>query len=256
MINPIWDGRDRKISRVHPKYVVLDDFFDPSYIRECEKEFLELDDSDFVRYTNPLFEFEKYALNSVEKMPEKLAGLFKYIHSDDFIKVVSEITEIKDLLVDENRWGGGLHMTKKTGYLAVHKDFNILPTTYNEDKQMLRCINLIGYMNSSWKESDGGELEFWDETGTNPRVTIAPCFNRWVLFDTRNNYHGHPFPYKGETPRMSIASYYYIRTKTLEEEWMSTDYLKLPWMEETQEYSEERKRRADHKLRYQGLLKK
>jgi hypothetical protein len=85
---------------------------------------------------------------------------------------------------------------------------------------------------------------------------IEPKFNRWVLFDTRNNFHGHPYPYKGESPRISIASYYYIRTNVIEEEWTSTVYLKLPWMGESEEYASERKKRADHKLRYTNLLKK
>jgi len=36
---------------------------------------------------------------------------------------------------------------------------------------------------------------------------------------------------------------------------MSTEYLKLPWMEESEDYINERKLRADHKLRYSNLLK-
>jgi hypothetical protein len=40
----------------------------------------------------------------------------------------------------------------------------------------------------------------------------------------------------------------------IEEEWSSTEYLKLPWMEESEEYATERKKRADHKLRYSNLI--
>jgi hypothetical protein len=76
-----------------------------------------------------------------------------------------------------------------------------------------------------------------------------------VIFDTRNNFHGHPHPYRGKSPRTSIAAYYYIKTSVLEEEWMSTVYLRLPWMEETEEYSKMREERANHKLRYSNLLK-
>ena len=206
-----------------------------------------------MHYANPYFEYEKYAMNDQDKMPENLVSLFRYVHSDKFIDAVSEITGIGDLLVDEKRWGGGLHKTKKGGYLSIHKDFNILPTTYNDDKQMLRCVNLIGYLNSSWKPGDGGELEFWTEDGV--KEVIEPKFNRWVLFDTRNNFHGHPYPYKGDSPRISIASYYYIRTNVIEGEWSSTEYLKLPWMDESEEYATKRKERADHKLRYSNLIK-
>jgi len=146
-------------------------------------------------------------------------------------------------------------MTKQSGYLSVHKDFNILPTSYKEDQQWLRCVNLIGYLNPEWKSGDGGELEFWNLGGTEAVERIEPKFNRWVLFDTRNNYHGHPYPYKGASPRTSIASYYYIKTNVIENEWMSTEYLKLPWMDESEDYAKERKDRADHKLRYTNLIK-
>jgi Rps23 Pro-64 3,4-dihydroxylase Tpa1-like proline 4-hydroxylase len=246
-------GAKKEYTKESPKFVVIDNLFDEEFILSCQNEFLAIEDSNFIHYANPYFEYEKYAMNDQGKMPEKLVSLFRYIHSEDFIKSVSEVTGIPDLLVDEKRWGGGLHKTKEGGYLSIHKDFNILPTTYNDDKQMLRCINLIGYLNSNWKPGDGGELEFWDDNG--PIEVIEPKFNRWVLFDTRNNFHGHPYPYKGESPRISIASYYYIRTNVIEDEWSSTVYLKLPWMEESEEYATERKKRADHKLRYQNLIK-
>ena len=239
-----------------PKYVIIDDLFDQSFIKECQDEFLNIEESGFIRYSNPYFEFDKYTMNDTSKMPSKLESLFRYVHSEDFINIASEISGIDDLLVDEKRWGGGLHMTKKGGYLSVHKDFNVLPTSYSEDLQMLRCVNLIGYLNDNWKPGDGGELEFWDESGNNIVERIEPKFNRWVLFDTRNNYHGQPYPYKGDSPRISIASYYYIKTKVVEDECQSTVYLKLPWMEESDEYSRERINRANPKLRYTNLLKK
>jgi Rps23 Pro-64 3,4-dihydroxylase Tpa1-like proline 4-hydroxylase len=257
MINPSSSISEAKERYTHlaPKYVIIDDLFEPEFIKECQDEFLNIGESEFIRYSNPYFEFDKYTMNDTVKMPTKLESLFRYVHSEDFIQKVSEITGIDNLLVDEKRWGGGLHMTKKGGYLSVHKDFNILPTSYKDDMQMLRCINLIGYLNSNWKHGDGGELEFWDESGNNVVEKIEPKFNRWVLFDTRNNYHGQPYPFQGDSPRISIASYYYVKTKVIEDEWMSTEYLRLPWMEESDDYIRERELRADHKLRYSNLLK-
>jgi hypothetical protein len=40
----------------------------------------------------------------------------------------------------------------------------------------------------------------------------------------------------------------------MEEKWMSTEYLKLPWLDDSEEYQRVRKERADHKLRYSGIL--
>lgn len=239
-----------------PRFAIVENLFEDSLIRECSSEFLSIPPDDFIKYQNPLFEFGKSTLNDVGKMPKGLHKLFSFIHSQEFIDIVGKITGMKDLLVDDKRWGGGLHKTDKGGYLAVHKDFNILPTSYTDEDQMLRCINLIGYLNPNWQEGEGGDLEFWDSSGKKPVVKIPPKFNTWVLFDTRDNYHGHPYPYQGGTPRISIASYYYQRCKVVEEKWMSTEYLKLPWMEDSEEYKKARQERADHKLRYSALLKR
>jgi hypothetical protein len=238
------------------RYIILDDLFQGEFIKKCEEEFFSIDGNNFVKYSNPLFEFEKYTLNNSEKIPPNLKSLFDSIHSDDFVEKVSRISGIENLKTDGKRWGGGLHMTKEGGYLSIHKDFNILPTSYLEEKQMLRCMNLIGYLNSEWKSGDGGELEFWDSEGKESLVSIEPKFNRWVLFDTRENFHGHPYPYKGKSPRISIASYYYKEEKIEESSWSSTQYLKLPWMEDSKEYKEEREKRADHKIRYKSILEK
>jgi Rps23 Pro-64 3,4-dihydroxylase Tpa1-like proline 4-hydroxylase len=235
------------------KYVVIEGLFDSDFILKCKGEFLSIEENNFVRYSNPLFEFEKYTLNNKEQMGPNIMDLFNYLHSDEFVNVISRVTNINELMVDGKRWGGGLHMTKKGGYLSVHKDFNVLPTSYKDDTQMLRCVNIIGYVNEDWKDGDGGELEFWDKSGERSMVKIEPKFNRWVIFDTRNNFHGHPYPYKGESPRISIAAYYYIKTNVVEEEWKSTVYLKLPWIEESEEYKNIRADRANSKIRYKNI---
>jgi Rps23 Pro-64 3,4-dihydroxylase Tpa1-like proline 4-hydroxylase len=238
----------------NPNYVVIDNLFDEDFIKECEQEFLKISREDFIKYSNPYFEFNKYTLNQREKMPTKLLQLFQFIHSQEFIDFVSSVTAFDHLYVDEKRWGGGLHLTDKGGYLSVHKDFNVLPTSYKEENQMLRCVNLIGYLNSSWKPEDGGELEFWDAEGKGILEKVETAFNRWVLFDTRENYHGHPYPYKGNSPRISIASYYYTKTKIDKNIWSSTQYLKLPWMDDSAEYSEEREKRSNPDIRYKGMI--
>lgn len=238
-----------------PNYVVIDRLFDNNFIKECEKEFMTIDDNEFIKYSNKYFEYEKYAMNDISKMPKNLSILFDYIHSDEFIEFVSKVTSLDKLYVDEKRWGGGLHKTNPSGYLSVHKDFNVLPESYTSKEQMLRCINLIGYITDENTESSFGDLEFWNSS--EERIhKINNKFNNWILFDTRNNYHGHPYPYKGIKPRMSIASYYYIKTNIDSEVWSSTQYLKLPWMEDSEEYLNSREERASSKKRYKDFYKK
>jgi hypothetical protein len=235
------------------KYIIIDDLFNNDFIKQCESDFLKLSDTDFIRYSNEYFEYEKYALNSTEKMTENLRVIFDYIHSSEFIETICRITNFEELLCDENRWGGGLHKTKKGGYLSIHKDFNILPTSYKKELQLERTFNLIGYISSDWFINNNGSLEFWDDESGKSAIKIENKFNRWILFDTRDCYHGHPHPFKGEN-RISIASYYYTEKKTESDLWSSTEYLKLPWMDESEEYILMRKERANHKKRYKTLL--
>ncbi len=236
----------------NPNYIVIENLFETDFIKNCEKEFLEISDDDFFKYSDIHFEFEKYTLNDVKKMPENLRKLFEYIHSLEFVEFVSKITNIDNLLIDEKRWGGGLHKTKKDGYLSIHKDFNVLPDSYQDEYQLLRCINLIGYMTDEDQSNNDGHLEFWNSSDSIKKIENK--FNNWVIFDTRDNFHGHPYPFKGQKPRMSVASYYYKRESIDSNRWSSTEYVKLPWMDDSEEYRQKIKDRADYKKRYSKLL--
>jgi hypothetical protein len=235
-----------------PNYVVIENLFNMDFIKNCEEEFLNITDDNFFKYSDKLFEYEKYALNNVDDMPHHLKMIFNFIHSSEFIKFIESITSLNNLHVDEDRWGGGIHKTKPGGYLSMHRDFNVLPETYKKQKQYLRTINLIGYLTDEDQSLNDGYLEFWNDGEI---VKIENKFNNWVIFDTRMNYHGHPYPFKGEKPRMSIASYYYLEQVVEKEIWMSTDYLKLPWMEDSEEYQNRRIQRSNPKLRYSELYK-
>ena len=56
-----------------------------------------------------------------------------------------------------------MHKTKHGGYLSIHKDFNVLPDSYSNTKQLLRCINVIGYLTDEDQEFNNGSLEFWKD---------------------------------------------------------------------------------------------
>jgi 2-oxoglutarate-Fe(II)-dependent oxygenase superfamily protein len=98
--------------------------------------------------------------------------------------------------------GGGYHLIEPGGYLAMHADFSRSPSTGR-----FRWLNMLVYLNASWEPENGGELQLWDDDG--PAVTIAPEFNRTVVFRTSgSSWHGHPKPVAGR-PRRSVAAYFY-----------------------------------------------
>jgi hypothetical protein len=81
--------------------------------------------------------------------------------------------------------GGGYHLIEPGGYLAMHADFSRSPATGH-----YRWLNMLVYLNHDWDE-EGGCLQLWDDEG--PSVTVAPEFNRTVVFRTSgSSWHGHP----------------------------------------------------------------
>lgn len=97
--------------------------------------------------------------------------------------------------------GGGYHCIPPGGYLQVHTDFNRSPKS-----GLYRRLNFLIYLNHEWDEPmDGGHLQLWD---ANPVASIAPEFNRTVVFETSDHsWHGHPAP--ATRWRRSVAAYFF-----------------------------------------------
>lgn len=94
--------------------------------------------------------------------------------------------------------GGGCHEIPPGGFLGVHTDFTEFDGRY-------RRANTLLYLNH-WSPSYGGELVMGDER-------IPPAFNTSVAFLTdTESWHGHPDPWRGPTPRRSLALYWYADT--------------------------------------------
>jgi hypothetical protein len=209
-------------------------------------------ESAFTRYEDPDFEFGKRAMNDFGKMPWPLWELLDTLQSSHFIRRVEKWTGIQGLIADRKLWGGGVHVTEKGGYLAMHRDFNVLPTSYRDPVPMRRAVNLIMYLTPNWDRGWGGELEIAEslDGGVMRTRKVEPWFGSAVLFDPSQVFHGHPHPYQGATPRQSVAVYYYVREAVPMDQWRSTEYLSLPWKKDTLEAQKKRMERAFARLRY------
>lgn len=217
---------------------------------DASDAFTGIEYENMVQYEDPDFEFRKCALNRVDAMPEAIADLIAHLQSRQFVWELEAMTGILGLETDPNLWGGGIHATLPGGYLALHRDFNVLPTSYRDPVPLRRALNLILYLTPNYLPEWGGQLELWDETGTNQRLQVAPEFGRAVLFDPSRNFHGHPHPWNAMWPRQSVAVYYYVRENVPQDHWRSTEYLPLPWKEDTAEARMKRVARANARERY------
>jgi len=149
----------------------------------------------------------KRTISRREEMGEHTLALIDRLNSDEFINWLEKLTGISGLVADHNLLGGGVHRVGRGGYLKIHADFN-----WHRELQLHRRINVIVYLNEGWQEDWGGNLELWPADMSRCAKSIAPRFDRMVIFNTDDtSFHGHPDPLtcpEGVT-RNSVALYYY-----------------------------------------------
>jgi Rps23 Pro-64 3,4-dihydroxylase Tpa1-like proline 4-hydroxylase len=216
----------KKFTSSYPfHYIVIDDFLDLNLAKSLKENFPKPDQQTWWLYDNPLE--KKLAFNKIENLDESFSRFFSYVNSNEFLSLLTILTNVQKLKSDSNLHGGGLHLIKQGGKLDIHEDFNI-----HKGLGMLRKLNLILYLNDPWEESWGGHLEIWNKDMTELCNKILPKFNRAVIFRTdMNSNHGHPHPLTcpDDKYRMSLATYYYVEHSEIELiPYNSTTYKKLP----------------------------
>jgi len=188
-------------------HIVLDNFLKP----EAAKAILE----NFPDPANAAlwdrYQAEPYEMKMATSREAHLSATIKQalhdLNSGPLIRFLEELTGIQGLLPDPQLLGGGLHLVGNGGQLGIHADFNWHPQLH-----IHRRINLLIYFNENWLAEYDGDLEIWSTDAKTCVESIAPVFNRAVIFNTTSDsFHGHPRPLKLPTGqwRRSIAMYYY-----------------------------------------------
>jgi Rps23 Pro-64 3,4-dihydroxylase Tpa1-like proline 4-hydroxylase len=188
-------------------HIVLENFLDPEVLDECVAEFNKLNETDgWINYTH--YNEKKKGLNKLDLLPETIKQTINELNSPEFLEFLSTLTGIKNLLKDEYLEGGGVHQSRKGGFLNIHADFTVHPHHANWQRR----VNVLLYLNKEWQEDWGGKLELWDTKMKACEQKVSPIFNRAVIFNTdADSYHGHPEPLTCPEDRFrrSIALYYY-----------------------------------------------
>jgi hypothetical protein len=188
-------------------HLVLDDFVDPAVAGNAVVEFPAADAPEWLHYAH--YNERKLAVTARARIPPTLGGIVDELNSSRFVGLLSRITGIPGLLPDPSLEGGGLHQIRRGGFLNIHADFTVHP----HRPAWVRRLNLLLYLNREWRDSYGGQLEFWDRDVRTCMRRISPTFNRCVIFSTDpESFHGHPEPLTcPETmTRKSIALYYFV----------------------------------------------
>lgn len=192
-------------------HVVLDDFLRTDAAAALASAIPAADSGlPWDRYAAEGFEM-KLASSREDLLPQTVCRALHELNAGPMLRFLEALTGIEHLLPDPHLLGGGVHLVGRGGHLGVHADFN-----WHPGLQAHRRINLLLYFNEHWEPAWGGDLELWSTDAARRVKSIAPLFNRAVIFNTRSDtFHGHPAPLA--TPegvwRRSIAMYYYTTTR-------------------------------------------
>jgi Rps23 Pro-64 3,4-dihydroxylase Tpa1-like proline 4-hydroxylase len=206
-------------------HAVIREGFNEEFLFAVEKEVSEI--KKWGGESAHQFAQRKRWCNDRDALGKSTVDLIDFLNGPIFLPALEELTGIRGLIPDPYLDGGGVHYIETGGYLGIHADFN-----YHQRLRVHRRINLIIYLNSSWRGDWGGNLELWDYSSRQLVVEIPPEMNALVVFSTTDrSLHGHPAPLacpKGRA-RSSIALYYYSAERPPEEMSAphSTNYYRL-----------------------------
>lgn len=191
------------------RHICIDDFLAPDFATELAASYPDHATAEQMGFAfQAVNEARKVQVTEYQKFPEPAKRLSDALAGGDFLKDLSEITGIDDLLWDETFAGGGLHITASSGHLDVHVDFNRL-----EERDWHRRLNLLIYLNPIWEDDWGGFVELWDREVKHCHHSLKPILNRCVIFETSNiSFHGvTAVTCPPDFVRKSFASYFYTQ---------------------------------------------
>jgi hypothetical protein len=209
MIRPL-DVEDlrRRFRSARPfPYVVIDDFLLPEAAARVAGSYPSFDEALAKGFSfNFVNEQKKVQITDATLFPAPVMALNQAISSPEFIATMESITGIPRLLVDHKLRGGGMHLTSSGGRLDVHVDFNVI-----EEEKIYRRLNILVYLNPTWEDTWGGQIELWDKEVKHCHLRANPILNRCLVFETSNiSYHGvAPISAPESVVRRSFAAYYY-----------------------------------------------
>ena len=198
-------------------HIVIDNFLNEQYLNTILSEINNYSDSQWFDSNNAginnesdnIFQNKKVALTDYDKMGQLSKTFIDLTRSQIFMQFLENITCIENIESDPYLYGGGIHRVATGGRLSIHSDFNIHPKL-----NKFRRLNVLLYLNKNWIPENKGELELWSKDMQHCVKSIAPLFNRMIIFRiTDDAFHGHPEPWTSLVPRLSFALYYYTKDR-------------------------------------------
>jgi Rps23 Pro-64 3,4-dihydroxylase Tpa1-like proline 4-hydroxylase len=120
------------------------------------------------------------------------------------VKIVEEITGLKDMIPDNKLYAGGISLMSMGNFLNPHLD-----NSHDNDRENYRVLNLLYYVTPDWDQKYGGNLELWDKGMGNAQRTIHSKFNRLVLMVTNKTSIHSVSKVTSAGKRCCVSNYYF-----------------------------------------------
>jgi hypothetical protein len=212
-----WEGelgqlRDAYRSASPFPHVVIDNFLDPEVCTRIIEE--EYGDVGSARWTYHRHYSQKtYSRTDASTYGAAALSVIEQLGSPRFLRFLQLLTGIDALFLDPSLEDGGLTASGRGGFANIHTDITVHPHNH----RWWRRVNLLLYLNAQWEPSYKGELELWDRDVRHCVRSVAPLFNRCLIFEVSNGaLHGYPeiIQCPADNPRKCFALYYFTEEAT------------------------------------------
>jgi Rps23 Pro-64 3,4-dihydroxylase Tpa1-like proline 4-hydroxylase len=182
------------------KSCIIDDLLPEHFLYEIYNFFPKKEE---LACRNDVREF-KYTSSQMDRYHSIIEEAIYAFQAPEVIRLISEITGIKELISDEKLYAGGISLMDRGCYLNPHID-----NSHDQDKKNYRVLNLLYYISPDWEDSDGGNLELWDRgIKQQPRLIVSK-FNRLVIMATDRKSIHSVNKVRVNKSRCCISNYYF-----------------------------------------------
>lgn len=170
------------------RHLVVDGFLPGALARGVARELPRPDDEAF---TEGRVGGDGVAIcRDPERLGPSWARVDALTRSADFLAALGEACGVADLRRNEAGDCGGLFRYAPDSEMDVHVDSNDVDVHCAQTGHR-RKINLLLYLTPGWREDWGGGFDLYAAPSRAPVKSVAPLFNRCVLFDSHDrSWHG------------------------------------------------------------------
>jgi Rps23 Pro-64 3,4-dihydroxylase Tpa1-like proline 4-hydroxylase len=146
----------------------------------------------------------KYVAAQMDKYTPILEEIIYAFQDPRVLKLVEEITGIKEMVPDDHLYAGGISLMAKDNFLNPHLD-----NSHDKNRQMYRVLNLLYYVTPDWAHEMGGNLELWDHGPKEPQRVITAKFNRLAIMATHEKSWHSVSQVTVDRSRCCVSNYYF-----------------------------------------------